>query len=135
MAINNFLDNIVHPDAQQYAEEHSSPLDENLQQLERWVHLKMPNPHLLSGNYQGKLLEFISILQKPKHILEIGTFLGHSTVCLGKGLAADGKIHCIEANEEYEDIIAETLQKAGIADKTTVHIGLAAEILPQLGNE
>ena len=135
MAINNFLDDIVHPDAQRYAEEHTSPLAENLQQLERWVHLKMPNPHLLSGNYQGKLLEFISILLKPKHILEIGTFVGHSTVCLSKGLVEGGTIHCIEANEEYEEIIAETLQKAGIADKTTIHIGNAMDILPLLSGE
>ena len=36
--------------------------------------------------------------------------------------------HCAVAKN------AETLQKAGIADKTTVHIGNAMDILPQLDN-
>ena len=135
MALNNFLDHIVHPDAQQYAEEHTSPENDTLHALNRWTHLNTPQPHMLSGHYQGKLLETISILLKPRRILEIGTYVGYSTACLGTGLAADGKIHCIEANEEYEEIIVDTLKKAGLFDRTTVHIGLATEILPQLGNE
>lgn len=132
MAENNFLDHITHPDAQQYAEEHTSPESDTLHHLDRWTHLKMPYPQMLSGHYQGKLLEFISLLKKPHHILEIGSYVGYSTVCLSKGLDKDGKIHCIEANEEYEDIIKDTLQKSGIAHKTTLHIGDATHILPML---
>lgn len=135
MALNNFLEQIVHPDVQQYAEEHTSPENDTLHALNRWTHLNTPQPHMLSGHYQGKLLETISIMLKPRRILEIGTYVGYSAVCLGKGLAADGKMHCIEANEEYEDIIAETLRKAGIANKTTIHIGNAMDILPRLEGE
>ena len=135
MALNNFLEQIVHPDAQQYAEEHTSPENDTLHALNRWTHLNTPQPHMLSGHYQGKLLETISIMLKPRRILEIGTYVGYSAVCLSKGLAADGQMHCIEANEEYEDIIGETLQKAGIADKTSIHIGNAMDILSQLAGE
>ena len=129
------LEYIINPDVEEYAEAHTTPETEALYNLNRWTHINMPYPRMLSGHYQGKLLEFISCMKKPRLILEIGTYVGYSTVCLSKGLAQNGIIHTIEADEEYEDIIRNTLQTAGITDKTVLHIGPAIEILPQLKND
>ncbi len=123
---------MVHPDVEQYAEEHTSPESDMLHALNRWTHLKTPNPHMLSGHYQGKLLEFISSMVQPHRVLEIGAFVGYSTVCLSEGLAKDGVLHSIEADEECEDIIRKTLEKAGLANRVILHIGNAMDILPQL---
>ena len=132
MAINNFLDHIVHPDAQQYAEDHTSPQSNPLAQLERQTHLQTPNPHMLCGHYQGKLLELVSLALKPQNILEIGTFVGYSAVCLCRGLAPNGTLHTIEANEELEDTIHRTLHDNGLQNRVKLHIGSALDILPQL---
>lgn len=135
MAENNFLDSIVHPDAVQYAEEHTSPESGALYALSRWTNVHMPYPQMLSGHFQGKLLEFVSCMQKPRRVLEIGAFVGYSTVCLCKGLSPEGLLHCIEANEEYEDIIKDTLQKNGLEQQVKLHIGDALQVLPQLADE
>ena len=87
---------------------------------------------MLCGHYQGKLLEFLSCMIKPHCALEIGAFVGYSTVCLCKGLTSNGELHSIEVNEEYEDIILNTLQKNHVANKVHLHIGNAMEILPQM---
>ena len=44
-----------------------------LEALRRETHLKVIQPRMLSGHYQGRLLALISKLCAPKSILEIGT--------------------------------------------------------------
>lgn len=135
MAINNFLAHIVHPDAQQYAEEHTSPQSNPLAQLERHTHLHTPNPHMLCGHFQGKLLEMVSLATQPQTILEIGTFVAYSTVCLCRGLRPNGTLHTIEVNEELEDTIHQTLTDNGLQNQVQLHIGNALDILPKLQNQ
>src|SRR5690349_15069933 len=54
---------------------------------------------MLSGHLQGKLLEMISRMVRPRRILEIGTFTGYSALCLAKGLTEAGQLHTIELRE------------------------------------
>ena len=39
---------------------------------------------MLSGHLQGKVLEMISCMIRPRRILEIGTFTGYSAYALPK---------------------------------------------------
>ena len=129
------LNEMIHPDVERYAEEHTSPENDCLAWLNRWTHVKMVRPRMLSGHYQGKLLEFISTMIQPKRILEIGAYVGYSTICLAKGLHDDGKLFSLEADEELEDIIRNSVQKAGLTEKIDLRIGRALDLLPQLKNE
>lgn len=115
-----------------YAKKFSEPISTILNSLERETYLKTLMPRMLSGSYQGKLLEFISLMIKPLNILEIGTFTGYSAICLSKGLKEGGLIHTIEINEENEDIILKYFKLAGISDKAKLYIGDALNIIPQL---
>ncbi|MBP7497475.1 MAG: O-methyltransferase [Bacteroidales bacterium] len=115
-----------------YAKKFSEPISTILNSLERETYLKTLMPRMLSGSYQGKLLEFISLMIKPLNILEIGTFTGYSAICLSKGLKEGGLIHTIEINEENEDIILKYFKLAGISDKAKLYIGDAVNIIPQL---
>ena len=44
-----------------------------LKELNRETNLKILNPRMLSGAYQGRILSMISKLLQPKNVLEIGT--------------------------------------------------------------
>jgi caffeoyl-CoA O-methyltransferase len=77
---------ITHPKAEKYAASFSSPTDELLREIEKFTLEHHANPIMLSGPVQGKLLELISGMIRPKKILEIGTFTGYSALCLAKGL-------------------------------------------------
>ncbi|MBR3940308.1 MAG: class I SAM-dependent methyltransferase [Bacteroidales bacterium] len=129
------ITNFVHPDIEDYAEKHTSPENEVLTKLNRWTHLRMTRPRMLSGAYQGKLLEMISYMMKPSKILEIGAYVGYSAVCLAKGLENDGILHTIEADEELEDIILKTINDANLDNKIKLHIGEALNVLPSIDEE
>ena len=92
----------------------------------------MTRPRMLSGAYQGKLLEMISCMVQPSRVLEIGAYVGYSAICLAKGLKQDGLLHTIEADEELEDIITKAIADANLNDKIILHIGEALNVLPTI---
>jgi caffeoyl-CoA O-methyltransferase len=115
-----------------YATLHSSGEPELLIALARDTHLKMLHPRMLTGHLQGRFLAMISKLIRPRFILEIGTFTGYSAICLSEGLADDGILHTIEINPEFEDNIRNWFDKAGVIEKTRLHIGDALALIPAL---
>src|SRR5215831_15974295 len=94
---------ITDPLAQAYAEKYTSPEDALLKEVADFTYQNHPKSHMLSGHLQGKLLEMISCMVRPKRILEIGTFTGYSALCLAKGLDKEGILHTIELRQEDAD--------------------------------
>ena len=88
----------------EYLINHSEKEPELLKSLNRETNLKVLQPRMISGAYQGRLLSLISKIINPKKILEIGTFTGYSTLCLAEGLDENGQIHTIDVNEELYDL-------------------------------
>lgn len=117
---------------EEYLEQHATPMDEVLHELYRETHLHAMNPRMASGPVQGRFLQFLCQLMHPKKVLEIGTFTGFATICMARGMAPEGVLTTIEANEEYESIIRKYLAKAGVADRVRLIIGDAKEVIPML---
>ena len=115
-----------------YCEEHTSPTSDVLHRLERETHLKTLAPQMASGSYQGKLLELLVRMSKPKTVLEIGTFTGYSSICIGTALGDGGVLHTIEANRELQVIIQKFIAEAELQDKIITHVGDALDIIPTL---
>ena len=115
-----------------YCFTHSSPLSGILHDLERETHLRTHGPQMLSGEYQGQLLRFLSLMLRPKRVLEIGTFTGYTAICMAEGLAEGGVLHTIEANDELGWLIQKYIQRADMVQKIVLHLGDAAEVMPTL---
>ena len=124
----NFLDKKL----EEYVQDHSEQEPELLQQLARETHLKVLQPRMLSGAYQGRLLALLSKLVAPKHILEIGTYTGYSALCLAEGLQPSGRIDTIDVNEEITDLQRKYFDTSGFGNQIFQHLGNAAEIVPKL---
>ena len=124
----NFLD----PNLEAYVAEHSEQEPELLQELARETHLKILQPRMLSGAYQGRLLALLSKLIAPKRILEIGTYTGYSALCLAEGLQANGQIDTIDINEELTDMQRKYFDVSGYGKHIVQHLGNAAEIIPAI---
>jgi len=119
---------LINPLAQSYAEKYSPQEDALLNEIE--IRSKQhPEVHMLSGSLQGKFLEMISSLVNPTYILEIGTFLGYSALCLSKGLKTDGELHTLEVDEETAAIARENFRKSKTPNKIILHTGNALELL------
>ena len=123
---------LIPPSIESYACDYSSEESPVLAQLNRETHLKVNLPIMLSGHLQGKVLEFISQMIQPKHVLEIGTYTGYSAICLAAGLKENGVLHTIDINEELYDMCQTYFEKAGLSKKIIQHIGHAAEIIPRI---
>ena len=119
----------------EYLINHSEKEPELLRSLNRETNLKVLQPRMISGAYQGRLLSLISKIINPKKILEIGTFTGYSTLCLAEGLDKNGQIHTIDVNEELYDIQRKYFKKSPFNDNITQHLGNALDIIPKLDQE
>lgn len=117
---------------EEYLEQHTTPMDEVLHELYRETYLHAMNPRMASGPVQGRFLQLLCQLMQPKKVLEIGTFTGFATICMARGMASDGLLTTIEANEEYEGVIRKYLAKAAVADRVRLIIGDAKEVIPTL---
>ena len=102
---------------EKYILDHSTPEDPVLEDLYRQTHLRFVNPNMVCGHLQGKFLEMISRMISPSCILEIGTFTGYSTICLAKGLKANGILITVEPNDELSEFTQTYFEKTGVALK------------------
>jgi predicted O-methyltransferase YrrM len=124
----NFIDEQI----SRYSEEHSAKQDAVLAELERETWLKVMRPRMLSGPVQGKLLEFIVKMLKPKEVLEIGTYTGYSAIWMARALKADATLHTIDINPELEDMARKYFAKAGVEHQINFYIGNAMEVIPKI---
>lgn len=118
-----------------YAEAHSQPEPELLQQLNRETWQKVLAPRMLSGHLQGRVLSMLSKLIRPKNILEIGTYTGYSALCLAEGMQQNGELHTIDNNEELYDLQRTYFDRSGQGAQIIQHTGNALEIIPTLATD
>jgi len=119
-------------DLHRYISEHTSEAPDYLNELERETWVKIIMPRMLSGHVQGHILKMFSLMQRPKYILEVGTFTGYASHFLVAGLQPQGEFHAVEINEELESIIKKYWAKSPQADQMHLHIGPAKDILNNL---
>jgi predicted O-methyltransferase YrrM len=119
-------------DIEEYVLRHTPKESEVLYTLNRETHLKVLQPRMLSGHFQGQLLRFLVEMIQPKRILEIGTYTGYSAIAMAQGLPNGGKLTTIDVNPELEKMISHFIQKAGLSDTIEQITGNALEIIPTL---
>lgn len=120
---------------QGYITEHSEDEPEYLKALSRETHLKVLQPRMITGHYQGRVLSMLSRLVSPARILEIGTYTGYSALCLAEGLQPGGELHTIDVNEELQGIQNKYFDLSGFGDQIKQYVGDALEIIPKMDLE
>jgi predicted O-methyltransferase YrrM len=112
-----------------YVVKYTSPEDELLKEVAQFTYQNHPRAHMLSGHLQGKILEMMSFMIRPRRILEIGTFTGYSALCLAKGLTSDGFLHTIELREQDAATAKGFFDRSFYKEQIILHIGEALEII------
>ncbi len=123
---------IIPHDLQLYLEDHCDIEPPELQKINRETYLKVLQPHMLSGHYQGRLLSMLSKMVQPKRILEIGTYTGYSAICLAEGLTDDGLLYTIEVNSEMEEMLVQHFKSTNVDKKIRQFFGPAAQIIVEI---
>ena len=119
-------------DLEEYITNHSDKEPENLARLNRETHLRMLNPRMLSGHFQGRVMSFICHMIQPKKVLEIGTFTGYSALCMAEGMPEDGILHTIDCDDELEEFILNNFRNSEYGYKIKLHIGDALNEIEKL---
>ena len=84
---------------------------------------------------QGKLLHLMARMCGARHVLEIGTLGGYSTIWLARALppaAEGGRLVTLEYEPKHAEVARANLARAGLADRVEVIVGPALQSLPEL---
>ena len=83
----------------------------------------------------ARLLYLLVKISGARRVLEVGTLGGFSTICLARGVGAEGSVVTLEYNPRHAEIAARNLQRAGLSDRVNTVIGRALDTLPGLSGE
>ena len=119
----------ISPILETYLDNHANQEPEILARLRVETYQCTTQPHMISGEYQGRLLSLISKILFPKTILELGTFTGYATLCLAEGLVDGGKIITMDKNDELEYLCRKYFEESDYADKIDFRVNDAREEL------
>jgi predicted O-methyltransferase YrrM len=87
------------------------------------------------GPDRGRILVDLVRKFKPRRILEVGTFVGYSTILMGRELQAGSEIFTIEIDEDEADLARKNIQEAEINPRVEVLVRDAMEIIPRIEGE
>ena len=84
------------------------------------------------GDKKGLYLEKAIRQSEAENILELGVYLGYSTIRILKNLNGESVLTSIESNEKFADIAREHIEIAGLGINHNLIIGKSSEIIPKL---
>ena len=93
---------------------------------------KLDLPKINVPAHVGKLISILTMLKKPKRVLEIGTLGGYSTSWIASSLQPEAKIVTIEINEYNAKKALENFKLANIDQQIDLLVGDAIDILSQM---
>ena len=98
---------IVADAVEAYAAAHTTPPAPFLQALADETRATLQSPQMLTGEVEGRFLEFLVFLAQPRLVLEIGTYSGYSALSMAQALPAGGRIVTLRARSASASTFAE----------------------------
>lgn len=119
-----------------YVVGHSAPLDQVLEDLGEETRRAVPDLWMMEiAPEQGVFMELLVRLTGARRAVEVGTFTGHSSICIARGLPDGGRLLCLDTSEEWTAIARRYWARAGLEDKIELRLAPAAETLAGLSDE
>ncbi|MBI1384561.1 MAG: methyltransferase [Rhizobiales bacterium] len=85
-----------------------------------------------ASSAEARLLALLVRLMGARRCLEIGTFVGYSTLWIASALPADGRIVTFDIMDEYPAVGRPFWEAAGVTGRIDLRIAPALEALPSL---
>ncbi|MDB1135795.1 O-methyltransferase [Candidatus Anaplasma sp. TIGMIC] len=100
------------------------------------VHASAPDELRMAqqGVAEGRILQLLTKMANVKTVVEIGTCVGFSAICIARALPADGHVYTIE--KQYRNVLAaqQNIMDCKVGDKVTVLHGDALDKLKSIEN-
>jgi predicted O-methyltransferase YrrM len=126
---------IVEPQIEEYVERLTTPHDPLLAELSADTTRSLGSEGMLTGPVAGRFLELLVWLGRPQHVLEIGTFSGHSALAMAAALPDGGRIDTCELDPERAAFAQRYFDRSPHGSRITIHVGPALDTIAALEGE
>jgi caffeoyl-CoA O-methyltransferase len=89
-------------------------------------------PQIQVSAEAGRLLALLVRAAGATRVLEVGTLFGYSGIWMARELPEGGRLDTIEIEKLHADAAEHWFERAGLADRVTVHRGAGADVLATL---
>jgi predicted O-methyltransferase YrrM len=87
------------------------------------------------GPAVGRLLFLLAQMNGAKRIFEMGSAIGYSTIWLARGAGDGAEVHYSDGSVKNAERARGYFQRAGLADRIFVHVGVSQEKLAETPGE
>ena len=84
------------------------------------------------GDQKGEILDKAIKDSRAINILELGVYLGYSTIRILNNMTDNSKLTSIEANEKFAQIAKEHIEISGLSKNHILKIGKSSDLIPSL---
>lgn len=123
---------IVDPQIEQYAVAHTAAEPAHLAALADETRAATTAPQMMVGPLEGRFLAAVVAMQRPRLVVEIGTFTGYSALSMAEALPPGGRIVTCDISEEHAAIARRHIGGSPWADRIDIRVGHALDTLATL---
>ena len=95
----------------------------------------MPEGGMRLGIEAGTFLQILTRVMQPSFVVEVGTFIGYSSLSIATALTGDARLLCCDVSEEWTAVAKRHWESAGVSDRIDLVIAPALETLRNLPSE
>jgi caffeoyl-CoA O-methyltransferase len=115
-----------------YARAHSTIDPTLLESLIAETNAGLPVPTMLSGPVQGRFLQMLIHIQRPRTVVEVGTYSGYAALSMAAALPPDGHLTTCEIDPVHAQVASRYVQNSPYASRITIELGDARDTLARL---
>jgi len=124
---------LINPAVSDYLLTHCTPADDVLRDLaEETLAATGGAAEMQISHDEGEFLTMLVRLVRARRAVEVGVFTGYSSLCIARGLPADGHLLACDVSEEWTSIARRYWSRAGVADRIELRLAPALETLRAL---
>ncbi|MGD0082222.1 MAG: class I SAM-dependent methyltransferase [Acidimicrobiales bacterium] len=123
---------LVNPEIEAYATEHSSPIGTHLKQVASSTRAEHADASMMVGRLEGAFLEMLVHAVGARLVLEIGSFTGYSAISMAAALSEGGRIITCEVDPEHAAFARKNIAASPFAGRIELREGPAIETIAGL---
>jgi caffeoyl-CoA O-methyltransferase len=123
---------ITNPTVDDYLFSLLPPRDEVLAEMEtQATKRKIP----IIGPAVGRVLHQLALILNAKTIFEMGSAIGYSTIWWARAVGKGGRVYYTDGDRKNADEARKYFERAGVADRVTISVGDALELISEQKQE
>jgi caffeoyl-CoA O-methyltransferase len=122
---------LLHEGVDAYAEAHTSTPPELVQRLERDTRGRFDSI-MLSDRCVGRLLKILTTTLSPDLAVDVGTYTGHSALCIAEGLRDGARVVTCEIDPKQAELARGYFAQSPYQDRIDLRVGPALDTIRSL---